>query len=268
MKYKRNKSYSKYTRYSQGYGGKKGKGFAFIKIPSYIIFITLLLFCLAKLMQMSSVSLPGALKNTRAEAYLNKASKAVQYGENFVSMLGQKGAEFVLGYLKSDSSGEKEEKVFAQNTSDKDTAQVLSDAKPKEQTTETEPLFSPSMPCEGEISSPFGQREHPLSGEGAFHNGIDIAIDSGTDIRAIEDGTIEKSTYNQYSGNFIVISHGGGYTSSYAHLRECKVNKGDKVKKGDIIGISGSTGMATGPHLHMEIRKDGTAVNPLELIAA
>ena len=236
-----------------------------MKIPSYVIFITLVLFSLAKVFQLDSVSLPSALENTKADAYFEKVNKAIGYGEKLVSMIGQKGAQFVFGYLKSDDSEEDAEKVFAQNAHKDNAQEVLSDASPKE----NKPIdvFSPSMPCTGEISSPFGEREHPVNGESNFHNGIDIAVDAGTDIKAIEDGIIQKSTYNQYSGNFVVIEHQDGYTSSYAHLRECKVSEGQSVKKGDIIGISGSTGIATGPHLHMEIRKETEPINPLELIA-
>ena len=122
------------------------------------------------------------------------------------------------------------------------------------------------MPCAGEISSPFGKRVHPLSGEETTHNGIDIAANTGTDILCVEDGTVQKSEYNQFSGNFIVIAHSDGYTSSYAHLMESKVKPGDTIKKGQLIGISGSTGAVTGPHLHMEIRKDSTPVDPMTLI--
>ncbi len=235
-----------------------------MKIPSFVIFITLILFFFAKIFETNHVSLPSALENTKADVYFGKVNKAISYGGKFVSTLGQKGAQFVFGYLKSDKSKEKEEKVFAQNTQPSAASEVLSDAAEKAENQKA--LFSPSMPCIGEISSPFGQREHPLNGESKFHNGIDIAVDAGTDIKAIEDGTIEKSTYNQYSGNFVVITHQDGYTSSYAHLGECKVTEGQKVKKGDIIGLAGSTGVATGPHLHMEIRKDTVPINPLELI--
>ncbi len=235
-----------------------------MKIPSYVIFITLILFFLSKVLQLDSVSLPSALENTKADVYFDKVNKAIGYGGKFVSMIGQKGAQFVFGYLKSDDDKEKEEKVFAQNTF-QDAQEVLSDASPKAE--KPIDVFSPSMPCPGEISSPFGEREHPVNGESNFHNGIDIAVDAGTEIKAIEDGIIQKSTYNQYSGNFVVIEHQDGYTSSYAHLRECKVTEGQSVKKGDIIGKSGSTGIATGPHLHMEIRKNSEPVNPLEMIA-
>ena len=127
-------------------------------------------------------------------------------------------------------------------------------------------VFSPSNPCPGRISSEFGERVHPLSNTSTFHNGIDIAGESNTPIRAAFDGTIITSEYNEYSGNYIVIDHSNGYTSSYAHLKECVSKKGDTIKKGQLIGYMGATGNATGPHLHFEIRLNGTPLNPMELI--
>ncbi len=147
---------------------------------------------------------------------------------------------------------------------------VLSDAA-KEKTTdsilqEVKPVFSPTNPCPGRISSEFGERVHPLNNSVSFHNGIDIAGEEGSEIRACFDGIVETSEYNEFSGNYIIIDHGDGYTSSYAHMKECIAKKGEAVKKGQLIGLMGATGNATGPHLHFEIRKDGTALNPMELI--
>ena len=127
-------------------------------------------------------------------------------------------------------------------------------------------VFSPTNPCPGRISSEFGERVHPLNNEATFHNGIDIAGESGTQIRAAFDGIIITSEYNEFSGNYIVIDHTNGYTSSYAHLKECVSKKGDTVKKGQLIGYMGATGNATGPHLHFEIRLNGTPLNPMEII--
>lgn len=127
-------------------------------------------------------------------------------------------------------------------------------------------VFSPTNPCPGRISSEFGERVHPLNNTVSFHNGIDIAGISGTQIRAASGGTVITSEYNEFSGNYIVIDHSNGYTSSYAHLQECVAKKGDTVKKGQVIGYMGSSGNATGPHLHFEIRHNGTPLNPMELI--
>ena len=94
---------------------------------------------------------------------------------------------------------------------------------------DAEPVFEPCFPCEGRISSPFGKRQHPISGQGDFHNGIDIAAPLGTEIKAIESGVIEKCEYNQYSGNFVVIRHNDSTTSSYAHMARADVSVGQEI---------------------------------------
>lgn len=132
--------------------------------------------------------------------------------------------------------------------------------------TETPTPFNPLNPCTGRLSSPFGNRVHPVSGETKFHNGIDIASPEGNIVMACESGSIKHSGYNSSSGNYVIIDHGNGFTSSYAHMQTLKCKTGDIVNKGDIIGLVGSTGTSTGPHLHFEIRKDDAAVNPQEYI--
>lgn len=191
-----------------------------------------------------------------------------------LSEVGKKGAQFCFEYIR----GEKKSSMPVISTLDVKSPTFESVTKNTEKAIEVKAdsdsfdaylpkeTFSPVMPCDGEISSPFGKRIHPLSGEETSHNGIDIAIDSGTEVGAIESGVVQKSEYNQFSGNFVVIEHIDGYTSSYAHLTESKVKEGDTVKKGDVIGFSGSTGAVTGPHLHMEIRKDSSPVDPMTLI--
>ncbi|MBE7049914.1 MAG: M23 family metallopeptidase [Ruminococcaceae bacterium] len=191
-----------------------------------------------------------------------------------VSKIGKKGADFCFEYIR----GKKDERVPVTSVTDETHPSIMSIADVSEKSTQVKAEsgisedeisideFLPIMPCNGTISSPFGKRVHPLSGEETSHNGIDIAIDSGTEVCAIEDGVVQKSEYNQFSGNFVVIEHIGGYTSSYAHLSESKAKEGDTVKKGNVIGISGSTGAVTGPHLHMEIRKDSSPVDPMTLI--
>jgi murein DD-endopeptidase MepM/ murein hydrolase activator NlpD len=126
--------------------------------------------------------------------------------------------------------------------------------------------FLPSMPCDGELSSEFGERIHPLSGDSTFHNGIDIALDEGDPVTACFDGEVITSEYNDYSGNYVIIKHIDDYTSSYAHMSRLEVPVGTLVKKGDVIGLAGSTGSATGPHLHFEIRRGGTPLDPWKMI--
>ncbi|MDN5347758.1 MAG: hypothetical protein PWP65_1322 [Clostridia bacterium] len=114
-----------------------------------------------------------------------------------------------------------------------------------------------------DISSAFGWRVHPLLQTKRFHTGSDIPAPPGTDVVAVEDGVVISTGYLGAYGNHIVIDHGGGFSSMYAHLSAILVKDGQEVKRGQVIGRVGSTGWATGPHLHLEIRLDGEPTNPM-----
>lgn len=120
-------------------------------------------------------------------------------------------------------------------------------------------------PLNGKIVSGFGYRNDPYFGHGHFHAGVDIVAQIGTPIAAVADGTIITAGYTATGyGIEIEIDHGKGYVTKYAHLSSTKANKGSKVKRGEIIGYTGSTGYSTGPHLHYEVIKNGEKVNPLD----
>lgn len=116
------------------------------------------------------------------------------------------------------------------------------------------------------VSSPFGYRNHPIKKDRRPHKGIDLAIGRGTKVYVIGDGIVEKSYKSSSYGNVIRVNHSDGYSSVYAHLKKRNVKIGDKVKAGDLIALSGNTGWSTGPHLHFEIRKDETPLNPVAFI--
>ncbi|MCG7490967.1 M23 family metallopeptidase [Vibrio sp. Of14-4] len=116
----------------------------------------------------------------------------------------------------------------------------------------------------GYLSSHYGYRLHPVSKKKAMHHGIDYAVNVGTPIYAPADGVIEvvrKS--NKGSGNFLRVAHSFGFTSSYSHLSTFKVKRGDYVKKGQLLGLTGNSGLSTGYHLHYEIRLVGRSLDPL-----
>ena len=112
------------------------------------------------------------------------------------------------------------------------------------------------------VSSPYGWRIHPLFNEQRFHSGIDVAANAGASILASASGTVSIATYSSSYGNYVLINHGNGNTTLYAHMSTILVSAGSYVNQGDVIGYVGSTGWATGPHLHYEIRINNTLVDP------
>ena len=117
------------------------------------------------------------------------------------------------------------------------------------------------------ISSYYGYRIHPIRRTAHLHNGVDITGTSSKNVFAVQSGTVTVASagYNSGAGTNIKIDHGNGYVSQYMHLSKMTVKKGEKVDKGQIIGIIGCTGSCTGPHLHLTIYKDGDTINPLNL---
>lgn len=118
----------------------------------------------------------------------------------------------------------------------------------------------------GWISSRFGKRRDPVSGKKSFHRGLDFAGKRGADVQAIAAGVITFSGRKTNYGNIVVIDHGNGYVTRYAHNQKNLVKAGDVVKRGHIIAKLGSTGRSTGPHVHLEVLKDGRYINPLKLV--
>jgi len=126
---------------------------------------------------------------------------------------------------------------------------------------------TPSIwPTQGRVTSEFGPRSAPFSGRREFHYGIDIAGPRGTPIYAVADGIIDLATYRRGLGNTVIIEHGYGYRTVYAHLSDFEVSEGQEIEEGELIGSMGSTGFSTGPHLHYEVHVDGVAVEPRDYL--
>lgn len=121
-------------------------------------------------------------------------------------------------------------------------------------------------PVRGILSSGFGVRTSPFTDTPVFHHGLDIIAGTGVQVRAAAAGKVVRSGYESLFGNVVVLDHGNGYRSLYAHLGERTAAAGDLVQKGDPIGTVGDTGRTTGPHLHFEIHVNGLAVNPTRFL--
>ncbi len=123
------------------------------------------------------------------------------------------------------------------------------------------------IPGASRITSEFGGREAPTEGASTSHKGIDIGAPTGTPIIAAASGSVVISTYSASAGNYIMINHGGGVYTVYMHMSSLSVSVGDEVSQGDTIGLCGSTGYSTGPHLHFGIRVNGSYVDPLGYVS-
>jgi murein DD-endopeptidase MepM/ murein hydrolase activator NlpD len=119
-----------------------------------------------------------------------------------------------------------------------------------------------SWPVTGTITSPFGWRSNPFGGSPEFHQGLDIAAPTGTTVTAAAGGTVMMAQWYGGYGNYVLIDHGGGYSTGYGHLSAIYVTVGQAVTRGQAIGAVGSTGQSTGPHLHFEVRIAGKPVDP------
>lgn len=122
------------------------------------------------------------------------------------------------------------------------------------------------VPVSGRISSDYGWRTHPVTGRRDFHDALDIVGNVGDDIKVAGAGIVTFSGYSGSYGNVVIISHGYGYKSVYAHNNKNIMPVGTEVKKGQVIAELGRTGRVTGPHVHFEIHKDGKVINPKDLI--
>ncbi len=124
----------------------------------------------------------------------------------------------------------------------------------------------PVAPVNGRISSPFGLRTDPLSGAHRHHGGLDLAAPAGTPVLGAGAGVVVRAENAGNYGNLVVLDHGDGLETRYAHLNDIEVKVGDRVEAGTPVGSVGDTGRTTGPHLHFEVRRNGSAENPLRVV--
>lgn len=117
-------------------------------------------------------------------------------------------------------------------------------------------------PVDGRLEGFFGKRTDPFSGEGAFHWGVDISAPTGTPVRATADGVVLHAEFVNGYGRLVVIDHGNGFQTYYAHLSRFAVVAGEEIRQGEVVGAVGASGRVTAPHLHYEVRRHGSPQNP------
>ena len=127
--------------------------------------------------------------------------------------------------------------------------------------------FDYCAPVSGTVSSDFGYREHPVEGEERFHYGVDLAAEAGTEVACFADGTVTAVGDSSSYGRYCVVAHEGGYSTLYAHCSRITASSGATVNRGQKIAEVGETGMATGPHLHFELQREGTYLNPIYYVS-
>ena len=126
----------------------------------------------------------------------------------------------------------------------------------------------PSLwPVDGRLLSPFGRRDDPFSGATAFHSGADISASVGTPVKVTADGVVTHAEFSGNYGRLIVVDHGNGFQTCYAHLSRFEVLPGQEVRRGQVIAATGASGRVTSPHLHYEVRMSGHPVNPYAYLA-
>jgi LysM repeat protein len=137
--------------------------------------------------------------------------------------------------------------------------------------TQSMPKATPSgkweWPVAGRKTSNYGMRKHPISGAHRMHTGMDIGASSGTPVKTPQAGKVSFAGWNGGYGNYVVVDHGSGLQTAYAHLSKIDVAKGQSVAAGTVVGKVGSTGDSTGPHLHFEVKQNGQFVNPTTMLA-
>lgn len=121
-------------------------------------------------------------------------------------------------------------------------------------------------PVEGTITSSYGSRSNPILNKGEFHDGLDISVSEGTKVKAVKDGKVIQEGNSKTFGYFVKYSTNDGYTIMYAHLSKILLKKGDNVKKGETVALSGNTGLSTGPHLHYSLWENDVMIDPMNYI--
>lgn len=183
---------------------------------------------------------------------------ALYKGDKKITVQGTEGEREIKAYLIKENGVLADRQILEEKILSEPKTRIIAEGtKPRPATVATGTFINPTR---GRLTSGFGTRW------GRRHEGIDIANSTGTSITAADAGQVSFAAYNGSYGNLVIINHENGYQTYYAHASRILVKKGDRVFKGQEIAKVGSTGNSTGPHLHFEVRKNGTPINPLQFV--
>ena len=196
------------------------------------------------------------------EEYLEKISKEEMTIQEAIEAEAEeiRRAEEAAAQQKPQTGGSGDSQADVPSTGYENAAGI-----PKLDVTDPSKMIWP-LPGDGRVGSGFGPRVPPTAGASSFHKGVDIGGDYGAQIVAALAGTVYEAGYNSTGGYHVYIDHGNGYITRYLHMSKILCSTGDYVMQGEVIGLVGATGVATGPHLHFTVYKNGTAVDPMDYI--
>lgn len=208
-------------------------------------------------------------KKQESERFLSFREKRDQELKDFISneenwnliTVGSKG-NVKENIIKVSKQNERKPELESSSTVKEIKTPSYVENKKQKPNNEKKIYYHPLKNSKFKLTSPFGYRIHPVYKTKRFHSGIDYGANKGVPIYAIDNGTVIRAGVAKGYGNYIVIDHGNGIKSAYAHMSTMNVKKGDKIKKGNKIGGVGMSGTATGNHLHFEIIKNNKKINP------
>jgi len=235
-----------------------------IKIPSVGFFASAILWAVGTI-YVFSVAV-DVMEYQRMKDRMNYYSG--QFSELKTTILSLKKAEYEFKRIFSISS--KEKILENLDTSDSGSIDMETVGEIRDYLSQQRDIYLSTpkgWPVDGHITSQYGKRQHPRSGEDEFHSGIDIAAEPGMPVKATADGIISFAGWSGGSGNLVVIEHGFGFSTFYAHNKMVAVRIGQKIRRGEVLGYIGSTGNSTGPHVHYEVWQAGSPANPNKYLA-
>lgn len=198
--------------------------------------------------------------NKVKEAFSSSVAAKTQITDVFKEGIQYLESSPVFSQLFNEEEISKKEEVLIEKTEENSFTEVGNYI-------ETAPFDEAAIPVYGGvITSGYGLREDPFSGETTNHQGVDIGVNIGSGVVSCFDGVVSAVASDEFLGNYIVIDHENGLQTQYAHLLCPLVSEGQTVIMGDRIGLSGNSGRSTGPHLHFAVLKDGKYVNPLDYV--